>query len=215
LAGVSNRGSTNGGDSSFNADAAAAAAASGNSVSQAADAADALGVLRAARSSGSGGLLPSGVAARLLPVLLQLAEVRRRQRRFADAEGLCRRALGVAGMCYPPSHPEVAGIKNALAQVRVEPVSFSAAPAGPFMLFRAAKIGLDKSDCLPGPDCRAGPDLQRFLTEFSTAGRARAASPQVFRMSGALPEAAALHQEALSMLEAALGPEHHKVGAAP
>jgi hypothetical protein len=75
-------------------------------------------LLRVARSGGSGGLLPAGVAARMLPVLLQLAEVRRRQKRFGEAEGLCRRALGVAGMAYPPNHPEVAGVKSALAQVR-------------------------------------------------------------------------------------------------
>ncbi|KAI8464297.1 MAG: hypothetical protein J3K34DRAFT_120548 [Monoraphidium minutum] len=96
------------------ADAPFAGAADGSFAAGGPGDADAL---HARRSSGSGGLLPAGVAARLLPVLLQLAEVRRRQRRFAEAEGLCRRALGVAGMCYPPSHPEVAAAKSALAQV--------------------------------------------------------------------------------------------------
>lgn len=123
LAGV-NQTRTGSGDPALSAaadaavNAAAAAAAAASPWAPAPGDAAALDMLRATRSSGSGGLLPAGVAARLLPVLLQLAEVRRRQRRFSDAEGLCRRALGVAGMCYPPSHPEVASVKNALAQVR-------------------------------------------------------------------------------------------------
>lgn len=98
------------------ADAAIAAAADAT-VAGADGAPDGL-ARSAARSGGSGGLLPAGIAMRLLPVLLQLAEVRRKQRRFGEAESMCRRALGVAGMAYAPSHPEVAAVKNALAQVR-------------------------------------------------------------------------------------------------
>jgi tetratricopeptide (TPR) repeat protein len=119
-----------------------------NAVADAAATGAAAAQLQLVPRSASYGPLPAPAASKLLPLLLQLAEVRRRQRRFGDAEALLRRGLGVAGVAYPPNHPEVAAVKNALAQV--------------------------------------------------------------FRLSGALPEAAALHQEALAILENALGPEHMK-----
>jgi hypothetical protein len=119
LAGVGNNrsGSLVANDPAFAAAADAAAAAGGGGEGANSSSGPHADLLRVVRSGGSGGLLPAGVAARLLPVLLQLAEVRRRQKRFGEAEGLCRRALGVAGMAYPPNHPEVAAVKNALAQV--------------------------------------------------------------------------------------------------
>jgi hypothetical protein len=56
-------------------------------------------------------------SAQLLPVLQLLVELRRRQRKYGDAEGYCQRALGISGAELGPQHLEVAAWKNVLAQV--------------------------------------------------------------------------------------------------
>jgi hypothetical protein len=46
-------------------------------------------------------------------------ELLRRSRKYAEAEGVCQRALGICGAAYGPSDVQVAFWKNQLAQVRV------------------------------------------------------------------------------------------------
>jgi hypothetical protein len=51
--------------------------------------------------------------------VLQLqVELLRRSRKYAEAEHVCQRALGICGAAYGPSDVQVACWKNQLAQVR-------------------------------------------------------------------------------------------------
>lgn len=53
----------------------------------------------------------------LLTVLQPQVELLRRSRKFAEAEHVCQRALGICGAAYGPSDVQVAFWKNQLAQV--------------------------------------------------------------------------------------------------
>ena len=144
-------------------------------------------------TAGAGGLLPAAAAARLLPVLLSLADVRRRQRRFADAEALCRRALGVAGMAYAPSHPEVAAVKGALAQV------FRASGALPEAeaLHREALAGLEAA---------LGPEHPKVAAALAALGG-------IAQQRGNVSAAEALFRKALQVCQATQGLNHPETGA--
>lgn len=54
----------------------------------------------------------------LLTVLQLQVELLRRSRKYAEAEHVCTRALGICGAAYGPSDVQVAFWKNQLAQVR-------------------------------------------------------------------------------------------------
>jgi hypothetical protein len=66
----------------------------------------------------------------LLTVLQLQVELLRRSRKYADAEGVCQRALGICGAAFGPSDVQVAFWKNQLAQVRG--VVRSSLPARPW-----------------------------------------------------------------------------------
>ena len=53
----------------------------------------------------------------LLTVLQLQVELLRRSRKYAEAEHVCQRALGISGAAYGPSDVQVAFWKNQLAQV--------------------------------------------------------------------------------------------------
>lgn len=53
----------------------------------------------------------------LLTILQLQVELLRRSRKYADAEHVCQRALGISGAAYGPSDVQVAFWKNQLAQV--------------------------------------------------------------------------------------------------
>lgn len=53
----------------------------------------------------------------LLTVLQPQVELLRRSRKYAEAEHVCQRALGICGAAYGPSDVQVAFWKNQLAQV--------------------------------------------------------------------------------------------------
>lgn len=55
----------------------------------------------------------------LLTVLQLQVELLRRSRKYAEAEHVCQRALGICGAAYGPSDVQVAFWKNQLAQVCV------------------------------------------------------------------------------------------------
>ena len=57
------------------------------------------------------------VSRQLLPMLQLLVELKRRQRKYQEAESHCQQALGIAGAEYGPQHVEVTAWKNMLAQV--------------------------------------------------------------------------------------------------
>lgn len=54
----------------------------------------------------------------LLTVLQLQVELLRRSRKYAEAEHVCTRALGICGAAYGPSDVQVAFWKNQLAQVK-------------------------------------------------------------------------------------------------
>lgn len=53
----------------------------------------------------------------LLTILQLQVELLRRSRKYAEAEHVCQRALGICGAAYGPSDVQVAFWKNQLAQV--------------------------------------------------------------------------------------------------
>lgn len=68
----------------------------------------------------------------LLTVLQLQVELLRRSRKYAEAEHVCQRALGICGAAYGPSDVQVACWKNQLAQVS-----------------RTPHLVLAQGDCLP------------------------------------------------------------------
>jgi hypothetical protein len=61
--------------------------------------------------------LYGGASAELLAVLQLQVELLRRSRKYAEAEGVVTRALGICGAAYGPNDVQVAVWKNQLAQV--------------------------------------------------------------------------------------------------
>jgi hypothetical protein len=64
--------------------------------------------------------LVGGASAELLAVLQLQVELLRRSRKYAEAEGVVTRALGICGAAYGPNDVQVAVWKNQLAQVCVD-----------------------------------------------------------------------------------------------
>lgn len=62
--------------------------------------------------------LYGGTSPELLTILQLQVELLRRSRKYAEAEHVCQRALGICGAAYGPSDVQVAFWKNQLAQVR-------------------------------------------------------------------------------------------------
>lgn len=54
---------------------------------------------------------------KLIPILNCIVELKRKQRKYAEADLLCYRALGIVEAAYGSQHVEVAACKNNLAQV--------------------------------------------------------------------------------------------------
>ena len=126
--------------------------------------------------------------------LNNLAEVYREQGRYADAEGLHKRALAIREKALGQDHPEVAGTLNNLANEYKNQGRYADAEG----LYKRALAIREKA---LGQD---HPDVAQTLNNLAT----------VYAEQGKYPDAEGLFKRALAIWEKALGQDHHDVATA-